>query len=95
MVSNLHPYQVLDTQQFFELRGANDRIGILDHESRLEIPAAGDQRVVSLEFLVDTVCFKYFLDAQHFLDLVEQGESILEIKGRVWSKGNLAVFLVQ
>ena len=67
----------------------------LDHEGRLKIAAIGDQRVVGPEFLFNTTRFENTLYAQHFLDLILNGQAILEIEPGIGPQRNLPVLFVR
>ena len=94
MFAYLHPDQVFDSDHFFELCGSHRRIGVLDHEGRLEITSARNQRVIGVEFFVDAIGLENLFDTQHFLDLVEQGQTVLEVERRVGAKRYLAMLFM-
>ena len=52
------------------------------------------QRVVGAEFLFNTFCFEYALNAQHFLNLVTDGFLVFKVKPGVLAQRELTIFLV-
>ncbi len=54
----------------------------------------GNQRIIGVQFLIDAGRLEDFFDAQHFLDLVFDGQCILEIEAGVLSECQLTLFLV-
>ena len=54
----------------------------------------GNKRVVGLQLLVDPFGLEHFLDTQHLLDLVLDGQGILKIQSGMLSQRHLPRFFV-
>src|SRR5882762_603699 len=69
-------------------------VGVLDQHGGLPVAAVGDQRVVGIELVANTLLLEYALDPQHLLDLVAHGEFVLEHQRDVLARSNRPVLLV-
>ena len=72
-----------------------DGIVELQHKGCLPVVAVGYQWVVDFQFLVNTGGLEHFFDAQHFLDLVLDGEGVLEVQAHVIPQGQLPGLFVR
>ena len=84
----------LDTDQSGQFAFALLYIVVLDHERGFPVVAIRNQWIVGLELLVDAFGLEDLFDAQHFLDLVLDGQTVFEIQGGVGPQRHLAGFLV-
>ena len=91
---HLQPDLVLDADHACQLLRAFPGIVVLDHKGGFPVVAVGDQRVVGFQFLVDTGGLEDLFDTQHFLDLVFDGQLVLEIEPGVLAQWQLPGFLV-
>src|SRR5579864_1481432 len=95
LACRLYPAAPLDPFELGELRSALLRPSELDEERDLPVAAIGDQRVVGGELIGDPLRLEDALDAQHLLDLILNGETILEGPGHVGTDLELARSLVR
>ena len=65
-------------------------IGILDLHRRLEVVSIRHQRVIGIEFVLNSGFFVDLLDAQHFLDLVTNQQFVFEQEQYMVAKKNTA-----
>ena len=92
--ARLQPYTVLDSEEPAEHAPPLVRVVVLQHECRLEVGAAGNERVVGGQLFLDRVGFEDPLHAQHLLDLILDGQPILEVQRGIRPDGHLPQPLV-
>ena len=79
----LHVDAVLDADELLQHRAALLCPGKLDHKCRFPVRAVGYQRVIGVEFVVDSGRLEDALDAQHLLHLVLHRHPVLEVQRRI------------
>src|SRR4249920_1984843 len=89
------PDPVLDALQPREQPLALRRVRVLDHHRRLEIAPVGNERIIGLELAADAVLLEDPFDSQHLLNLIADGQLVLECEGDVTAELDLAVLLVR
>ncbi len=89
-----YPDAVLNADQARQFAFALHRVLVLDQHRRLPVVAIGNQRVVGVEFFLNTVVLEDALDAQHLLHLVANRHLIFEQQGDVLAQVDGAIFLV-
>jgi hypothetical protein len=70
-------------------------VGILDQHGSFPVGAGGDERVVRVELALYAFVLEDALGAQHLLDLVADGELVLEYERDVLAERYRAVLLVR
>jgi hypothetical protein len=95
LAGDADPHAVLDAAQLRERASPLLDVLVLDEHGRLEVAAVGHERVVRVELVLDARFLERLLDAQHLLDLVADGELVLEDQRHVIAEMDRARLLVR
>jgi hypothetical protein len=91
---NLDPGLVLDPLQLGEADAPLFDIRVFKKHRCLPVAPIRNQRVVGVEFTLDTLLLEDLLDAEHLLDLVAKRQFVLEDQRQVGTDLHLAMLLV-
>ena len=94
MTLHPHPYRVLYTNQLCQSDSTLVRVNVFDHHGRLPVTAIRNKNTVSLQLVEYSHFFKYFLNPQHFLNLIANGQLIFKNECYVFTQLDSSIFLV-